>query len=534
MTVSFDIGLASVSARLVGPDTDAAPLDRALRRMLTEEVLPAAAKALEGRYGEEAILCLAQLPLSVSLTLEEALSGSGARRWADRMVDGLMRRLETGRGAWVFADVMSYLAAFLRTRLGLERIPAAAFSGLGALELLPPIQAVCEALRSNRALWVNLTDGTEADCGRFVKAVAAQGGDAALVQVLRSAMPDAVAAAVPQDRAAALVRIVQMLSASADPTWRWVVQPRTGQRVSEAALLAALALAQDVKANAAAAGLILALMLSGTKVDGDVVCDDSVVADLLRRAEALSPRLRAQAVALIDALAGQTDGPAALAALAGQVARLRAQTAARPKAPLTDARDEVAKHAVPDAGAGPYARIFQSPVAGVALCLPFLTENRIGRDFPAQVRLEALALLAADGPVEDPLADPFLMALCGNDEKTSLPERPAEIDMLFVPLDRHRAIIDAAPGAARLAVWAEARLAASLPGIGGSSRAFLQSQFFHRPGRLILSDDRAVIEVDAMPLRPVLEMGAVLGENRGPIDWLDGQQISLRVREVST
>lgn len=532
MSVRFDIDRAGLSARLVGQEDDAGPLDRALRRMLTQEVLPTAAAALEGRFGPDAILCLPDLPVAVTLTLEEALSGQGARRWADRLIAELDQRLEDGRGAWAFPDAPGFLAAYLRARLGIGRVPVTAFSGMGALDLLSPIQAVCEALRSAPVLWRRLTNGGSEDCRRLVRALAAQGGEAALASVLRAGL-DPKDATAPRVTGAALIPVLAGLVTGDGVTWHWAVHPRTGQGAAETALLLAVALAPEIEHHAAAAGLVLALILS-ERMEGPATGKaDRMIARLRGRTDALPPRLRAQAVGLIDILAQHPDGPEALLQLAGRVARLRAETMERTKGSPIAAKAEGA--APPDASPDhdPGARVLHSPIAGVALCLPFLAENRIGRDFPAHVRLQALAQLAADGPVEDPEADPVLMALCGHDDEAVLPARPAELDMLFVPLDRHAQIQGAAPGAARLAAWAEARLAASLPGLGASSRTFLRSQFFHWPGTLILGEDRAVIEIDAMPLRPVLEMGALLGEDRGRMDWLGCQQMSLRLREVA-
>jgi len=88
-------------------------------------------------------------------------------------------------------------------------------------------------------------------------------------------------------------------------------------------------------------------------------------------------------------------------------------------------------------------------------------------------------------------------------------------------------------GAARLALWLEARLAASLPGLVASGRGFLQTQFLHRPGRVALDEKTLRVDIDAMPLRPAVEMSGLLGEASGRADWLAGQSITLSLREIA-
>jgi len=68
--------------------------------------------------------------------------------------------------------------------------------------------------------------------------------------------------------------------------------------------------------------------------------------------------------------------------------------------------------------------------------------------------------------------------------------------------------------------------AAGLPGMSGSSAAYLAAQFLARPGRLDRDARRLVVRVEGVPLRILLAMGGRLGP-QGPLDWLDGRELVL-------
>ncbi|KGK41933.1 hypothetical protein LH51_10970 [Nitrincola sp. A-D6] len=103
---------------------------------------------------------------------------------------------------------------------------------------------------------------------------------------------------------------------------------------------------------------------------------------------------------------------------------------------------------------------------------------------------------------------------------------------MFVAADRREAIELAPPGQARLALWLEARFAASLPGFSTSTRGFLAAQFWHQSGCLQLSDEHAILELNPLPLSVVLQLGGCIGPELCRLDWLQGQKLSIRIKEV--
>jgi hypothetical protein len=190
--------------------------------------------------------------------------------------------------------------------------------------------------------------------------------------------------------------------------------------------------------------------------------------------------------------------------------------------------DDPARKVSSKAAAAKDTSHFHAPFAGVALVLPHLAEDAIGRAFDGRDVLAALADLARSDLFPAPETSGFLQALSGTERKDAPPDRPNTRDLLFIPAARHNMILQAKPGAPRLAAWAMARFAATLPGLGASSLGFLQRQFFHRSGEVWIDRDHIMLRLDPVPLRAVLELAGRLGPDLARIDWLMRQSLTIR------
>ncbi len=539
MSGTLDIGRADIATRLIGDGLHGSTVESRLQAMLCDEVLPRVADRLDKEMGAETILCLPDLPILIQMTLAEALTQTGVTLWSDALFAAIQARIASGEDVWTFENRWAFLAAYLRDRLGLTRLPEQVFSGLSTLDLLSPGQAVCESLRVWPEIWPWLGQGNAHDRTACLAALRQRGGMQTLHALVLIAL-ETEADVVPQTPASA-----DLLELLRDPDALIALLPALGRASQDtadttvsAALIATLAIlgqgdkTASVKA-AMQAGLVLALLRPLCREVG-LSTPISWTAALDLRLQTLPDRMRAASAPWMAELSQTEEAEHLLAALADRLAQgARAQQAARPASAKERISTETPADATPPTQT-PDAQMITSPIAGVALCLPFFTENRIGQAFSAALRLAALAALGADGPVERPEDDPLLRALAGMDTRDDLPARPDEMDLLFVPEDTRARIMDAPSGAARFALWLEARFATSLPGLSTASHGFLQTQFFHRPGRLMRTETRLIVDIDAPPLRAVLDLSGVIGPAPGRATWLNGEEILIRLREVSS
>jgi hypothetical protein len=533
VSLAIDIDRLRVAARLTGQADHAGLLDRRLRQMLVDGALPMTSED-DASLGQETILCLPDLSLRLQMTLEEALSGECARRWSAAFLEALRAKLERGEGVWRFENRWDFLATYLRARLALADTPARVFAGLATLDLLSPTQAARESMREWPEIWPWLGQGDQRAAADVVRALRVRGGEAVLIAILR----DGVAAG-PRDGTFAgwdvpsLGERLRRLAESPPAALVGALPEAPSGQIATLAVYLALCVADAAEpARAPETGLFLSLL---ARASLPVAAESASLGWAERLASAvhgLSQSLRGPAQEMAEAAIGTPGSAERLEKLAdvlrGQAFAPRAEPRTPPARPMADFEaDDDAR--VAEARAS--MQVFRSPIGGAALCLPLLAENRIGREFPATVRLEALARLGSVQDVDLPLDDPLLQAITGHDRRDDLPDRPGEIDLLFVPEDRRDTVLSADPGAPRLAAWLEARFAAALPGLTASSLGFLQEHFLRRPGRIVLNDSALHVALDPMPLRPVLEMSHLIGEDIARADWLGGHSISVVIRE---
>ena len=532
MTATLDISEAQIATRFVGAEETAGPLDLRLRSLLKEQVLPAAADQLPLR-SDEAVICIPTLPVHVQVTLDEVMSGQGYAA----LVAALLAAVEQARrvGAlWEFPSQHAFLAAYLRTRLDLAAYPEEIFADLGTLDLLEPVQAMIELLRENPALWMHLAEGNDREAQRMVSRLVETTSGHFLQQLGELALSRSEVdgkSDIPQDHiGTVLASLVKQLSPA---EISGIMQNYSARGIVSVLIFARLLGTPDRPIGPAAA--LSCALAAALAMHTELLQQQSLETAVIDLVAALPPSLRARAKNLALAELIAPEGRACFLAL---VKTMRAgQDVAMPAAatPSDQAKKPASAQEPQDAAPETTSSVLRltSRAAGVAICLPFMTENRIGRDFPAKDRLEALLDLAGEEADVDP-EDPALLLLAGEDSvRVSRPERPNRTDLLFVPQDAHPAIMDAAPGAARLATWTMARLAATLPGLAASSPAHLRRQFLHQPGVIHFSDESVLVEIDRMPLAVVLEMSGLLEGGRWRLDWLGGRSLTLRLREVA-
>ncbi len=533
MSLTVDIDRLRVAARLAGQADHAGLLDRRLRRMLVDEVLPMTSED-DALLGKETILCLPDLSLRLQMTLEEALSGEGARRWSAAFLEALRAKVARGEGVWRFENRWDFLATYLRARLALIVAPSRVFAGLATLDLLSPTQAAREALREWPEIWPWLGQGDRQAAADVVRALRARGGEAVLIAILRDAVAAGPRPGTPAGwDAPGLDERLRHLAESPPATLVGALRGAPSGPLATLAVYLALCVADAAEpARAPEMGLFLSLLARASPLDPADSASHGWAERLRDAVRDLPQSLRAPAQ---DMVREATEAPGSAECLArltdvlrGWTSETRTKARKPPARPLADI--EVDDDG-PVAEAAARTQVYHSPIGGVALCLPLLAENRIGRDFPAATRLEALTRLCAGQDEDLLLDDPLLRAITGQDRRDDLPDRPGEIDLLFVPEDRRETVLTADPGAPRLAAWLEARLAASLPGLTASSLVFLQEHFLCRAGRVVLSAGALRVELDPMPLRPVLEMSHLVGEDLARADWLGEQMISVSIRE---
>lgn len=546
MTVAIDIADATIDTRLIGQASESGRLDRRLRAMLADEVLPAVAAELDGGLDSEAIVCVPELPMELRLSLAEVYSADGARRWSSRLAELISKRIARAENVWRFENRWHFLAVWLRVRLGLERTPGGVFTGLGALELLTPVQAVAEALAQWPEIWRWLAAGRADSPDAMARAIAAHGGESAwrqvLVAALRAHRGNSQVAMAPEW----LAPIRGFAGSSASIATTAPSDPRA-EHLAGQALRLALATGAELGPAAPRLGLLLALVQRAFPEMPDAAAASDWLAGSRQPLSELATKLRQAAEELLEALAAENDGPEILVALARIVSGHARRESPNPSPTPEDSEPAVPPDSAPvdepeanDTGRAE-EREYASPLAGLALLLPMLAENRIGLAFPSRLRWRALLELAAEGPVDRPEQDLLLMAISGVDHDVESPgepppnarasERPNELDLLFVPEPRRADVQAAEPGAPRLAAWLEARFAASLPGLSGSSRAFLCQQFLHRPGRLRIGENRILLELDPLPLAVVLRLAGLVGEDCCRLDWLQRRRFDIRMAE---
>jgi hypothetical protein len=235
--------------------------------------------------------------------------------------------------------------------------------------------------------------------------------------------------------------------------------------------------------------------------------------------------------------AGEISGTAALA---GVLARLSSEL---PQAAgwLTEVLGSsagrayaarLASRVIPAASARPRPRLAATAFAGLALLLPPLIDLRLHERLPRHGIYQLL--LAAVGSALRPLAwsDPAPAWLAGIHPAELEQARAAAVEWPDALAYGHLppGIAEDGPAVDRLAALLLARFAARLHGFGQSTTGYIVRQFIHQPGHLALSEDTLEAHLSRMPLKVVLQMAGLDGE-QGVVPWLDERRLSIVLPE---
>lgn len=534
MTGTLAIGSARTSARFVGDGSMARGVQGRLAALLTGPVT-ARVGLLADTLPEAEIICLPKLTIQLRLTLTELHSLDAADQWATQIEQAIEQALAdpATQTAQRFGNRQAFHAAYIRHRLGLLPTPEGIFAGFGALDLLSPARAMAEMLAADPRLWAALGAAGPEAAVTLVRAILAQGGDGVLVMILEQAStPPAMvrspsyraspASSQTQDCLDLMPAVLAHMRAGVARYWSEMSQPAQ-------VVLCALSLGPSAVAGPVPMAQTIACLLALVRYRAGIEADQLISA--LVRFAVDQPYWQPQCDALLEVIR-QNPGMAThiIALLPGLSALLGAEQTKRGP---DHAPSDTAPKSAPQSNATPqYASHFHAPFAGVALVLPHLAEDGIGRAFAASDILAALGHLARSDLYPEPQRNGFLAALSGtlrqNDTGHAIPDRPNTRDLLFIPSASHDRILTAAPGAARLAVWLMSRFAATLPGLGASSLAFLQRQFFHTAGEVWIDEKRITLRLDPVPLQAVLDLAGRAGADLARLDWLMGQSLTIR------
>lgn len=530
---ALHISQAETLARFAGHLEDAPFIERRLEALVSGPVAVGVADALGGETSQE-ILRVDGLEIQLALTREELDSNAAADLWVSAILEALAEADAEGR-VIRFKSELAYLAEYLRVRLSLSSHHQATFSDLKTLDLLTPIQALSELLRANPALWFEVTRNSPDDAAAFHNAIEACGGASMLLHLLNTHFE--VHGEVPRSDIIAFSTIWNNLYSQKQSLTNIFSAEKNVKDPASRAVIAALMLAKSTDTAPLELGLLVSVLQclaeapkSNRAVDLKAQLGKIALrhAELKRSAQQLQTamddtKIAAQTLEILDILR-----PAASVVAKDQDApRRERQAKAKPA-------DHGGADNKPEDHLGPRAQDFhlRSPIAGLALVLPHLTEDNIGEVFTARQRAEALAAMATCSGSEVAANDAFIAALSGRSdvEKSPTPDRPTTRDLLFVASSLHDAVLQAEPGAPRLAAWLSARFASTLPGLYASSLTFLQRHFLHIPGELWIDEETVTVRIDPMPLLPVLQMSGRLGLSDPPrLSWLGGRNLILQV-----
>lgn len=511
----LEIDRLKLDLRLSGAQADRSRAARRMKDVLCArlpEALEPCAQAL-GALGaaEGPYVVVRRIRLRLWISGASALSESAlAGLWAEALARGLAEALAKGAAETVarFPSRAEFLAVWAEARAAgavaaedwrfeeFRRIadlpPGEAISSsfaqegpllcrqaLAATQKRDEAEAVFDAFRLADVLrlWRSLT-GAEPTPGPVSAAEAAQAAALAARPTLRPVLrrPED-----PEDRArAALGRLSALLQAP-------VFAPRRAGSLALALI-------------AAEACLRVAPALARRMIEAPA----SGGAAAARRALAELP---ATLAAPAETLATVLEGPEGAQALAGLLAGVAART--RP------------------ALAAPRSEDLASPVAGAGLLLPVLQASGLAERLGARGREQLL--IFALRPASRPAAggDAVLRRLCG----LPAPEEPPP-DWPAAEETPERNLASHGEGPEAPAAFRILReFGARLPGLSGSSAAYLAEQFLERPGRLTAEGDRILrLILTPPPLGILLRMGGVLGL-QPPIPWLEPRRLILEAAD---
>ncbi|MGK6353915.1 hypothetical protein ACMGDH_01660 [Sphingomonas sp. DT-207] len=485
------LGAVEARCQLVGAAADALPVRNRLERISREDLPRAIAEAIRGRLGSEGeVVRIDRIELDLVLTREAFESAAMPRLWGERIAAAVAAALaRTGHpGVVRFPGDPEYVAAYLERRFEVVPHPAFAFVEFVALDHVSPSWAAAELLAARPGYlpalsrWgfgmrdpVWLARRIEAThCARILDALAPDpvtpGASAAgLVRELLAAAPPGWRALRPP--AAALALVLASLAPSDGEG-----EPAFQQRATAARALAAFAHIADTAPE-------LLDLLSVGELDGVEILP---LVSMGRREAAFAQRF----------FSGRRGRR--LAAVASAVLGVR------PPGSVSAESPSPVKSKQP-----PRAQVvrLESPFAGLALLLPTMRALSLDlRLTPGQARAVVLAVL--DPPPRNESQAEALVDLL----------LPFPIEPELPPLPPIRPEDGAGATPEEWAAHLLAEFAERLPGLKGSSAAYLRRQFLHIGGALELEPAWLTVRLVRPPLAIVLTIAGLVGE-LGSLPW---------------
>jgi hypothetical protein len=493
------LGAVEARCQLVGAAADALPVRNRLERISREDLPQAIAEALRGRLGSEGkVVRIDRVELDLVLTREAFESAAMPRLWGERIAAAVTAAIaRTGHpGVARFPGDPEYVAAYLERRFEVVPHPAFAFAEFAALDHVSPSVAATELLAARPAYLPALARWSfgardpiwlarrieAAHCTRILDARApdsraADAAAVALVRELLAAAPSGWRALRPP--AAALALVLASLAPSGGEA-----EPGLRHRAAVARALAAFAHVADTAPE------LLDLLGTGER-DGVEILP---LASIGRREAAFAQQF-------FSGRAGRRL--AAVAATALGVRKPHSASAASPRA---------AKGKQPPRA---QAMHLESPFAGLALLFPAIRALSLDlRLTPGQARAVLLAVLDPP-PRNENQAEALIDLLLPFPIEAELPPWPA-----IRPED------EASATAEDWAMHLLAGFAERLPGLKGSSPAYLRRQFLHVGGALELEPAWLTVRLARPALAIVLTIAGLVGE-LGSLPWRPAHRLRI-------
>ncbi len=494
----ISIGMLRTDCSVLAAPEAAAPLrvllDRALRLDLPGMLADALEPVLDGADGVVRIRAL-RLELSLTGVFEEvALARLLATRIAAALRGVLGRPREDVR---VWPDAASYVASYVEARLGFERVPDWAFPEFSALVHLSPAEAAAEVVKASPDCLAELARRGRAsgDAGRIVARIGAARLAPLLLAPARSGRVAARTDPVHLMRLAMILASGRTAGAQDGPV--------------AAALRAALAALADASSDAAPALLAAARLVASLDALARAHADayaapmpaDSITAPAAELARALPP-------GWIELWRRDLADPT----VASTLLRCLPELSPAPERPRARLAGEVAEPGLPAPKATAVHRRITSAYAGLGLLTPLIVQHRLDRHLTPRALNRAIL---STMPAEDHAAlhiDALVNTLFPFDPREPVVAAPPpQADLLGLLPSTARVALEGVTGPEAWGGFLLARFADLLPGLRGSSPAYLQHQFLRRHGALETDGARITLDLPGVPLAMVLKMAGMTG-----------------------
>jgi hypothetical protein len=487
------LGAVEARCQFIGAAADALPVRSRLERVSRDDLPQAIAEAIRGRFGGEGeVVRIDRIELDLVLTREAFESGAMPRLWGERIAAAVAAALARADGPGIvrFPGDAEYVAAYLERRFEVVPHPAFAFAEFAALDHVSPSWAAAELLAARPAYLPALARWSFGARDPAWLARRIEGSHC--TRILDALAPD------PAAPGATAVSLVRRLLAAAPPGWRALRPP---------AAALALVLSAMAKVPGSEAGPVLARcapVARALAAFAQIVDTAPGLLDVLGRAEK-DENLEILPFAGI----GRIEAGFAHRFFSGRAGHRLAAVVAAILGPM---QPDVTSPDHPRAAKGkpaPRAKPLrlESPFAGLALLLPTIRMLSLDlRLTPGQAR--AVLHRALDSPARmerhaEALADLLL---------------PFPVEPDPPPWPAVRADETAAGSAEDWAAHLLAAFADRLPGLKGSSPAYLQRQFLHVGGALELEPGWLTVRLVRPPLAIVLTIAGLVGE-LGALPW---------------